>query len=308
MPSNLGSYLGLAKEAIYGTPVAPAFFLAISNPADVHAEVPLQDVPNTTALGPLATEPGIRHGVFNAQAAADPAGIGALLSALFGAPVTTGTAAPYAHAFTPKNAQSGFTFEALDRVAKHVLAGGKTNQARLSHTPDGYLQASFDGIGQDKTEPAGAASVVTLPTQFFTQRQLVVTVDGVNVSALSESVDVTLNMPKAGLVGFGQAMVAGVEPTGEGDASVAITLRDDGVDRFTPFLAATPKVVDLKWTISADYSLEVNFPYAVLTADPKLRSNTDLGIARVALNYRALSQGTDMVTVTLINHQDGTLY
>lgn len=302
MSLNLGAYLGIGKEVAYGTAVAPTLFLALNQPAELRADVPLQDIPNTTAFGPLATTPGIRNAVVSAEAAADPAGIGALLAALFGAPTTTGAGAPYTHTFVPKTTQDSWTFEGLDGIAKHILAGGKLNQIQLSHTPDGHLMVSFDGLAQDKAE-GGAGSVVTLPTQFFNQAQLVVTLNGVDVSALAEQVDVTLGLPKAVLKGFGAAKVAGVEPTGDASGEVSVTLRDDAVDRFTPFLAATDVVVNLAWTISANYSLALNFPHAVLTADPKLRSNTDLGIARVKLDYRALAQGTDMVTATVINSQ-----
>ncbi len=311
MGINLGAYLGMGKESVYGTPVAPVVFGAITKPVKVDVKVPLVDVPNVSTYGPLATVPGIRQAdLSTVEATVTPNFLGAALAALMGSPTSTGTTPNFVHTFTPKTTIPSFTLEHDDGVDTFRTQGVLLSQLDFKHNPDGFLAVTLGGMGQDRIGGA-APSTVALESEFFFQRVLVVTVNGVAVSADVEDVNVMLKMGKEALKGFGAQFVSGVAIDGTAEATATMTLRFNrtrDAARFADYTAATARAISFDWSINANRQLKVDFANAVLTADPLMIANETLGLARVSLQFRALSSGGSLFSVTLKNGQAGTAY
>lgn len=100
------SYLGIGKEAAFGTAVVPIAFPPISSESFTDGP---EAISEAQLRGLLAMDPKYKgmqmvSGGFNGIAY--PSILGHLLRAAFGSPVTTG-AGPYNHTFVPPNAAAG---------------------------------------------------------------------------------------------------------------------------------------------------------------------------------------------------------
>jgi len=311
MAVNLGAYLGIGKESTYGTPVAPVLFGAITKPVKAKVNVPLADVPNVNTYGPLATVAGIRStDIQGTEVVVTPNFLGGVLAALMGSPTSTGTSPNYTHTFTPKTTLPSFTFEHDDGVDTFRTQGIMISEVGLNHSPDGFLRATLNGIGQDRIG-GQTPSTVALESEFFFQRILTVTLNAANLSGDVEDVQLSLKMGKEALKGFGAQYISGVNIDGTAEATAQITLRFSSARdaaRFADYTAATARAASFDWSINANRQLKVDFANCVLEADPLLVANDALGLARVTIQLRALSSGGNLFSITLKNGQVGTAY
>lgn len=303
MAINMGGYVGFAKEATYGTANNTPTFYGVLNGkmANIASKINPIDVPNVSSFGPLVAVPGLEQLDVSGEFVVTPKAVGALLAMLLGLPTTTGSNPNYTHAFMAANSLPGWTWQTKDGVTTAGGAGCKLGQLTFSHDPNGLFTVSATGMGIQKTTGVTPTTPV-LETQIFYAKHLVVTLGGTPISATVEKCDLTLNFNKEALPGFGDTKMQGVEPTGEGNITCALTFRFDGVDRLAQFKAVTGQTLSLAWTLDANTSITFSFPDARLTDDPMNTSNDNLGIARVALNYRMYSFNS-AAFVTVKNQQ-----
>lgn len=302
MPLNFG-YIGIAKEATRGTAVAPTVFYRATAPAQVRAQMSLHYVPGIDDYGDVGAVPAARSGEGQFEVVVQPRSIGHLLTALLGAPTTTGTAPNYTHTWTPKTVVPTYTVEAQDGLGVHRLVGASVSGLELSHSSDGVLLATTDWVAMDRTTITTPATA-TYETGLYTVGQVVVSVGGTALAARARSVRVTLDFPKQPRQSLGQVQASEVDPTGEGSVEFAIELIADATDvsRLSAFLNASTLPVAVAWTIDANTSLSIN-ANAVLTEDPAVVSNRDTGLATLSLSLRAIRTSGALVTVTAKNSQ-----
>lgn len=298
---NLGAYLGIGKEVTPGTAVPVTAYLTLASLPEIREDVPMVEIPGFSQMGLEDATTGTRTATVTIKAQVTPKGIGYLLAGLLGSPTTTAGsgAGKFVHKFRAGAAQPSYTVEGGDGVGVHTASGVKWGEITLEHSPDGILSVSASGMGMKKeSDPGGAGTVPVLETTYFLAKSATITLDGAAISAKVEQLSVKVSLGKEALKGMGTDGAAGVDITGEADLTVSMTLRFDGTDRSGAYRAATGKTLGIVWSLDADTSLELNIPQAVLTADPNVRSNDALGLARVALEYRAKNWGLiDVLTV-----------
>jgi len=122
--------------------------------------------------------------------------MGYILKALLGAPVTTGSAAPYTHVFKMSDTQPSLTIENgfTDIGVYNVYTGCKINKFAISFGGDGELKCSLNFLGCK--EIIGNASIDATPTSYSLKRfgnfQATLKEGGANV-AVATSVDTSID-------------------------------------------------------------------------------------------------------------------
>jgi len=127
----------------------------------------------------------------------DEIGIGDWLKAIFGDPVTTGTADPYTHVFKPGLSQPSLVLEqAFPDIGQYFLFNGcKVSKLGLSFGGDGDLTASIDVMGAKET--ISTTSFDDTPTQIpltkFGNFQASISDNGVDLAVVTKC-DLNLDM------------------------------------------------------------------------------------------------------------------
>lgn len=102
----------------------------------------------------------------------DLRGIGFWLKGLFGAPVTTGTAAPYTHVFTSGGLLPSLALQvghmAVDPQVHFAHAGVKLGSVALQMARTGAVNATISAIAQGETQ--GSAALDAAPEEFALTR------------------------------------------------------------------------------------------------------------------------------------------
>jgi len=302
----MGRYMGVGKETAYGTPVAAtAFFLLDGMPS--HAlDAPIQRVQNPSGFGDIINYPGQRQAKLAANVLATPAELGHLLQMLLGAPATSGSG-PYTHVFTPKSDVPSYTVEFKAGAGFSQFPGAKLNRLSFSHSTDGALKVSLDGLAQDRVT-GGSEQSPSYPTDVYLASTLGITLGGANISCEVEELSVDVGFGKEGDACFGSQTIGGVDIADGGEVTANLTYRVElapGVDpvaALANYKAGTATALVLNWVRSAGADeLKIELPNAVYTADPMVVTNDALGWARVSLQLRATGADASFFKATLIN-------
>jgi hypothetical protein len=295
MPLNFG-YVGVGKETTKGTAVAPTLFFRASRPVSPALRQEMAEVPDISGYGVADLIPTARHVEGDLGVVVTPNAIGVLLTALLGAPTTTGTAPNFTHTFTPKTATPTYTVEAQSGVGIFRVPGAVVGQLEFSHAANGILEATARYMGRDKTTQ-GTAATPTVETVVFTPTQLTLSVDGANLHALGEDLRLQLSYPKEVIKTFGTATPYDILPTGEGDVTLEATVVFDttaGANWLSRYTAGTSVPVSVAWTRDANTSLTATFT-GWFAEDPYQLQNNDLRSARVRLSIRGKASTLQVV-------------
>jgi hypothetical protein len=225
-----------------------------------------------------------------------PNAIGALLTALLGAPTTTGTNPNYTHTFTPKTSTPTYTLEAQSGVGIFRAPGVVVGELEFSHAANGILEATARYMGRDKTTQ-GTAATPTVETAVFTPTQLTLSVDGGALQTYGEDLRLRLSYPKEVIQTFGTATPYDILPTGEGDVTLEATVVFDstaGANWLSRYTAGTSIPVSVAWTRDANTSLTATFT-GWFADDPYVLQNNDLKTARVRLSIRGKASTLQVV-------------
>lgn len=193
MPIAQG-YAGIAKETVFGTPVAPSTFLPVksievsTDPSFYYPE----EIRSSRAKS-KGIPMGQKH-EGSLEMDAEPSTLGLLLLGALGSVSTTNVTGVYTHVFTPANTLPSFTVEKYDTVQAQRIAGCKIDTLTLSAEAggDGSLVAEADFKAQsvaDQAAPATPAYTDKLP---FTFTNVTVTKGGAtNENVTSFSVEIS---------------------------------------------------------------------------------------------------------------------
>jgi uncharacterized protein YaiE (UPF0345 family) len=144
MPIGVG-YVGLGKEATFGTAVAPAVFVPVKD-ADITTDPQVyypEEIRNSRAKA-KGIPMGLKHET-SLSLDMEPSNLGHILLGALGAVATTqpdavNAATVYQHSFTPANAIPSYTVERYDTVLIQRAAGCKVDTLTLS------VEAGGDGV------------------------------------------------------------------------------------------------------------------------------------------------------------------
>lgn len=309
MAVNIGGYLGIKKEATSGTAEAHGSsdtfrYVALNGKmAKLESKITIIPLPNVTSYGKLSGGPGVEEAMVSGEMVVTPGVLGDFLTALVGAPVTTGTG-PYVHTWdVAPRAIPSFTLEGKDGMGAMVVAGAKVGKVDFKLSSDALLTATFDAMGLSKIEGSSGGTVTPAPeTTIFYSKNCHISIDGTVLNCKIEDLGITLDFAKEALKGLGSATACGVEPTGVGSSVATLKLRNQSAadaTRFSAYFAkykagdAVPVIFDFGQGFTITY-LEARFQN-----DPTLDTNGTLGIARASVQLEAY--GANIVSVGLSN-------
>lgn len=301
--SALG-YLGLAKEATYGTALAPTVFIPFNT---VKVEDEWKKVTDEGRRGVLSRDFGVFNTTRDAKVEFEgpcyPDVVGNVLLGIFGKDTVTGAAAPYTHKFQINNA-TGPSYTVTDY---NVLAG--TNERRYPGAAIEEVSFKFDpdtmlNVSTKMQAKASTLVAKSTPTQSLTAPfmgwQDALKLNGVANNNLLGG-EVTFKR-EVDLIFAGNNTQ---DPTkmiqGRMEATGKLTFDVDDETEFLLFLNGTQQSVELTFTITAGtLSLDFMFTKVDVTKATVDRGSESI---RVDLEFRALYNTTDagMGAVTLIN-------
>lgn len=237
----------------------------------------------------------------------DEIGIGYWLKAIFGEPVTTGTADPYTHVFKPSFVQPSLVLEqGFTDINQYFLFNGcKVGKFGISFGGDADLTANIDIVGAKETT-AGTSFDTTL-TQIalkkFSNFQASVMEGGESLATITKA-DLNIDMGLDGdtYVLGGQGFRGSVN---EGLISVSgsITALFDGITLLNKAIAGTTSSIALKLTADT-HSLEFNLPEVMYERDSPTIDGPK-GVL-VDLSFKAFYRASvenSVIVVTLVNGQ-----
>ena len=209
---SVKSYLGIAKEATKGTPVAATNFIPFTmntfKPVDVIA--PLYD---EALRGSMAQTynylQGRRHTTIDVGGPVFADTVGYFIAGILGDVTTTGASAPYTHTIALKNAVGGsgdaqptaFTITDFYSANTRYYPGSQVTDFGLTFNADGMLEYTAKLMGfpsTTTTAPTPSFSTV-LPTQVWTGT---VTIGGSTVG-YTRTAELTLARKNEAIFGIG---------------------------------------------------------------------------------------------------------
>lgn len=311
MARNMGKYMGVGKETTYGTAVAATAFFLLEGMPRHNLAAPIQRIANPSGFGDIVNYPGQRQASLSADIVATPAEIGHLLAGLLGNPTTTGTAAPYTHTFTPQADVPSYTVEFKQGAGFSQFTGAKWSSLTFRHSTEGVLIVGAEGLAKDRVT-GGTAQTPSYPTDVYLASAVNVNLNNVDISCEVEELEVALSFDKRGDACFGSQTIGGVDIASGGEVTFRLTYRVEATPGLDPvalladYKAGTALPTTIKWVRTAGSDeLQLQMAGAVLTADPMVVTNDDLGWARVSLEGRASGADANMITATLINATAG---
>lgn len=234
----------------------------------------------------------------------DDTAFGFWLTALFGDPTTTGSAAPYTHAF--QSGKSSLYSHSLeignpDVPAYSMHYGAMANQMRIALARSGMLNATISLICQGETAPV-TSSVAGTPTpnlgKRFAQATGVIKRDGVALgNIVSADLSFSNGFEKVEVI-KADGRIGGVVP-GVVAATLQLRARFNSLDLLTAATNGTPVNLDeVGWALGTS-SLKFGLPRVFL---PRVkRPITGPGGIMAEFNCQASGEGGHKITATLIN-------
>jgi hypothetical protein len=249
--STAKSFLGIAKETIYGTATAPTAFLPVST---ITPKDSVTLIPDKGWRGSMVENYGETAGPaystidFDGDVFADT--IGFVLAGVLGDLNTTGATAPYTHAFAVLNSGNGqptsYTVTDSYGVATRAYAGAKFSEVGFKWNADGLLTFSAKAT-------ALASATATLPTSSFTSLPPFtgwsggVKIAGVTSASVLDA-EVTIKRPVTVLntVDGSQAPSALWSGAVTVDGKMTIIMEDD--THLTNYLTQVQPSLDFSWS------------------------------------------------------------
>jgi hypothetical protein len=160
------SFLGIAKETTFGTPVAATAFIPVKTMSPSDKVTLLEDQGQRGSMvstydkiaGPVWSEYGFDGDVF-------PDTLGWMLAGVLGDVTSTGSAAPYTHAMSVLNTGTGqppsYTLSDYYTIQTRQFPGIKFSELGLKFSGDGLLNYSAKATGL-------ASATSTAPTPSYT--------------------------------------------------------------------------------------------------------------------------------------------
>jgi hypothetical protein len=258
--NSVRSYLGIAKEATKGTPVAPTDFLPVmaSSLKPVDVIDPLYD---EGLRGSLVKNynyiPGRTHSTYDFGGSVFADTVGYAIAGLLGDVATTGASAPYTHTISLKNSAVAaadaqpisYTLTDFYAAAVRAYPGCQFSDFTLKFNADGMLEFDTKTTGwasATASTPTPSFSTV-LPTPVW---QGTVTIGGSSISN-SVSGEISMKRPVTPIYGISQTQnpyqvfLGALEVTGK------ITFVMEADTELTRFLTNTQPAIVLNWAYGA---------------------------------------------------------
>ena len=276
MAMGIDGHIGLGLESTFGTGVAPDIFFPGTESIN-HTIPQLRDENPWGGLDDLGSDPGRQSFAGQINLQAYPATMGHLMNALLGGVTVAGGGPPYVHTFkraakvSATQARPGYSMQVSKGGEHWRFSGGQCTQVSLTQNAGDRLAVSSDWLFKAATEVSAATP--SLPTLSpFRFKHVAHTLGGSDFDLIDS---LTINMSN------------GIEAENLQDGTDAVTAFLLGRSRLTgnmtvafrealvwdDFVEQSQNAWKFKWTISANYDLEINIPKLKIGETP----NNSLG-------------------------------
>ncbi len=308
-PGVLG-YIGIGKEATWGTGVAPTAYLPGTENITREIDRIRVEAPHG-ALVPLPSYRGRRRarGTIG-DIPGHPVEMGHLLMAFFGAVGKSGTG-PYTYTFSVADPVNGdyprppYSITSVKGGLAERFVGGQLNQLTLRQDANNYLVLSAEWLFRDfqTTSPPAAPAIPTGAP--FTFRDFTLKRGGAAVSAYVEGVEITLSnnmeVVEALAMDIPTAVVIGVV-----QAQAQLTLEFDDLTLYNDFVSGAASTWEFVWTQGAN-SLTIRFQRGVVIADEHPLSGAGR-LTATATIVAELDPATGKALEAVLIHNTDTTY
>lgn len=272
MASGRGGSIGIGKETTWGTAVPPTqFYNGTESITEDRGRLREPITFGSRALQP-ADAGRVRITGAISGVHARPVGLGHLLRAALGAPITTGASAPYTHEFKP--AATKFSATAAlppysvtvkrDTGFIHRYSGCQLNRLTLNQPKDDALSLDTDWIAKGVADESDTV-IVAETAQRFRFQHLAVLRNAVSFPTLeSLTVAIENNLETEELLNASDE----ISGTDFGDSSIKIdmTMSFQTLSDYADFKANTTRPWKFTWTLDVGNSLELSIPRLNLSA------------------------------------------
>ena len=288
--NSVRSYIGIAKEAIKGTAVAPTDFIPVM--ADSLKPVDIIDPLFDKGLRGSLVEnynyiPGRTRSTFDFGGSVFPDTVGYSIAGIMGSVATTGASAPFTHTVSLKNSQAtgadaqpiSYTITDFYAAECRKYAGIQFHDFSLKFNADGMLEYDAKATGwasASATTPTPSFSTI-LPTPVW---QGTVSIGGASVSN-SVSGNLDLTRPVTPIYGISQTQNPYNIFVGALDVTGKFTFIMEDNTELTRFLTNTQPAIVLNWQ------------YGTGAALVQLQAT----ITRGAYTAAAIDRGADFVQI-----------
>lgn len=304
------SWLGVALESTYGTPVASAKYLELLDES-IKLENPMNPRPSLRQLAAFNVVPGKKSVAGSLKFQLGLTGHEYIMDAAFGAAAVVTGSGPYVHTWGtyPTALPVGLTLQ-VNRDAGQIggnssyqYSGCQVQKLTLTQEPEEYLVAEVDVVGKDE-----ALIAVTSPT-FGTFFPFHWASPGTGFSCSINSVatpikrwELTVENPLADdRFNLGTRTRVGMGRSGPRKVSGSIELEYNALTQYNLFAAQTQFPIALDYNISASMRLQITLPAVYLKGNTP--NVSEAGPIPLKLDFEAFSDnGTNSeITVALTN-------
>lgn len=265
MASGRGGSIGIGKETAWGTAVAPtAFYNGTESIQEERGRLRESISFGSRALQPAdAGRLRITGAVSGVHAR--PVGLGHLLRAVLGAPVTTGASTPYTHTFVPATTKFSaaaalppYSITTKRGSLIHRYSGGQLNRLTLNQPKDDALVLDMDWIAKGVADVADTTLVQEQGTRFRFQHL------GVERNAVAfptlESLGITIDNGLETEELLNESDEISGTDFGDSQISIDMTMSFQNLADYADFKANTVRPWEFAWVIDANTSLTVTVP------------------------------------------------
>jgi hypothetical protein len=296
------TWLGLAKEATYGTAVNPTYYTPFKDvkPEDVIDYIKDQGIRGAMAMTYNVIN-GVQHSTMDITTDAYPDVIGLFLLAIMGSDTVTGASSPYTHAFKlARTAQPpSLTHSYYDGTSIRQFAGHIVEELDLKWAANATLEVDVKSQGKVSAVYGSSLSPTPTSTTPFAGWQFTATIGGsanLNLVGFDISLKRKLYVQHAANNSTQPtAIVAGgLEVTGKATFDKA----DDG--ELSAFLNNTqPSFVLTGTQPTTNYQLTINMGKCAFLKDPI----TAKEVVQGDVEFEAIDNGTNNgpIAITLVN-------
>lgn len=162
-------HLGIAYESIYGTPVAPSFWLPMNS---IKSEDEIKKVADEGRRANLSKTFQVYDSITSSKSDLDmncyPDAIGYLLKAILGQDTVTGTTPNYTHTFKIVNALApSLTLSHYNSIAEHQMAGSIIDEFQFKFDSEGMVSVGAKFVGQKSVVVSKSTPTYSTTTPFM---------------------------------------------------------------------------------------------------------------------------------------------
>lgn len=311
MSSGIFNYIGLGKELVFGTAVAPSVFLAIKESDGVKVNVDTQMVEAITG-SPAKNKDAFRGKVEisgGLEADIKPNALGHILLSAMGAVntvATYGESLVYTHTFAESATKQSYTIEQKYGEIIKRYNGFVFKNFKIATKAGESVNISAEGMGKNQTDqsPASTPSYETSRVFNFADVSLV-KIGSLDITAKVEELEVEYDNALGSFYAVGDNFLKSTYPgASEAKGKLVVYLDDATKALYEDYLAGTRRTIEIKIEGATIGNASKNTLRLVITDAAMTTNDTslDMDYNKLEVEFEAIEDATDgILKVELTN-------